>query len=495
MPSAPSGGAQINEVDVCLQPRPDDRPFYTCGDRVRGVVVLRNPMLASGVEASIKFIGTVRTKIGPRINIHQPSYSSEATLFQFTQYLSVGHKSQRGAAQIWPFDFSFPSSAQSTSQTLRFTRDAKFSKDPGHALPPSFRGASRSREWDSNAVTYTLEATISKPYFSHPFPRGINKFSRDLPFCQSRDSEHYTLASGFVTKPVTLSDLQVPNVRQTVTEQLYEPTQKLVTVLMEAPTAIPAGKQLPLHVGLIQEAPELNPHSTPFLQSVDLILISLSHVRTQSTYFGLGQEPYESWSESWTLADSGAIHIPLSERWDVRDLVKDIKVPLDMVPNFKTYNIARSYKLNMKAVISTEDHRCRIPLELEQDITILPAMSRADCVQIGTDRPATQQTPASNLTSSPELPVLLSQSQWLQRSEFTATHRRWSSAPTPWLGAASGRGRHVRRSFSQDEEPPPPYEEHEGAARLASAGSARASGSILRLPSFETAAMAQISGT
>lgn len=81
--------------------------------------------------------------------------------------------------------------------------------------------------------------------------------------------------------------------------------------------------------------------------SFRLDLVSISHVRASMNVLGLGQESYQTWSKTETLAESGSIHIPMSERWDVSDLIKDITMPTGVVSSFKTDNVARSYKLRL----------------------------------------------------------------------------------------------------------------------------------------------------
>ena len=430
-------------MDISVVRSPVNRPFYTWGDVVRGEVVLRNPNTAKGVEASIKFIGTTRTKIGAKGN-NQPSHSIETTLFLFTQDLNVGEKAQQGTDQVWPFEFAFPTGAKATPQKQRYSNHANFQRIPGHALPPSFRGEARPDRPDHNCITYTLEATLTKPYSTHPFPPGTMKVEKSLAFCPVRETENYQPIATPIVQELSIKGHHLLSTVERDQEHSLRGRSEhnirghalsihaphlVFDIRTEAPEIACAGAKLPMCIGVEYDKERSNVQTIPpvYLRNIIVSLESVTHVRTPTTYLGLGQEPQDSWTETTHLADSGPINIPLPERWDVRDLIKNLEISDTVVPTFKTYNIARTYVLHID--IEAEIAHQPLSVKMERGLTVLPAVSK-----------------------------------------------------TPMVGQLRVVPRAMARTSLCDESPPP-YEQHEGEAAVAS-GERR---DMNRLPSFRTA--------
>ena len=438
-----NGSGTDNELDITVQRAASNHEFYTQGDRVRGDVVLRNPSAAYGVEASIKFTGVAGTRIGLRGNATLPLYSVETILFQFTQHLSVGRKSQEGTEQVWSFEFKFPSGTQSTPQKQRYSGDSSFQRNPGHALPPSFRGGPRPIDSDHAVITYTLEATATRPYSTHPFPSANVKSEKSLAFCSVREIEDYRPISSPFVKNLSLTGHYLGNAEESRHGKSLGGRSELdikgqpislrtpylyFDIRTETPEIACAGARLPMCIGLKFDNARSNVKTLPiaYLRHIIISLQSHTRIRTPAPYLGLGQEPQENWSETLPLADSGSVNMPLSERWSVNDLIKNLRIEETVVPTFKTYNVARTYTLHVeiKAEIAQNPLSCK----MERQLAILPAVSKV---------------PVRNTMLS---------------------------------AAAIAR-------ISSGEEPLPAYEQHEGEAAVAS-GMER---EMQRLPSFDTA--------
>ena len=428
-----SSSAGSNELEVVLARRASQRVFYTTGDRVQGDIILHNPNTAFGVQATARFTGSARTKIGARINIHQPTHTSETTLFAFTQNLGTGAKT--ADATMWSFDFGFPSGTQPTNTRRgRYSADQNFNRNPGHALPPSFRGGPRVDEKD-NTIRYTVEAIVSKPYLTHPFP-GTLKYDKAIPFRPVRETETCCPAISPSTNTLIISSSYVPvlaishgDYARWALSRAFEPQNLPIQISTYVPKVLCAGAKLPVSIGLDHDLPQpvAEMLSCVYLRSVVISLENQTRVRAPLQFLGLGQEPQESWSEKTKIADSGPINIPLAEKWDLDELIKDLSISETLLPTFKTFNIARLYVLHITIELECVQQHHKI--EVERPLTVLPAICRTE------DR--------STLISLP---------------------------------------RARRRGMTADE-PPPPYEEHEGAAGVASG----ARMGIHRLPSFNTA--------
>lgn len=437
-----SSSGTLNELDISLCRRPRDRPFYICGDEIKGDIILRNPNTAFGVEAAVKFVGVARTKIGSRINIHQPQHSSETTLFQYIRDLGTGSKTAEGT--VWPFEFHFPSGTQSGSTIKnRYSGDQNFHRNPGHSLPPSFRGGPRPTEMENGVVRYTVEAIVTKPYSTHPFP-GTLRYGKPIPFCPVRDTENHQPILSPIAKTLTVS-CSLSQLYTSESDTALNPSVQTrdlsFTINTHTPNSTCAGSKLPIKIGV---AHDLTQHSLPaippvYLRSVHIDLESITKIRTPALYLGLGQEPQECWTEKSKIAESGPINIPLSESWDVQELIKNMNVSDIVTPTFKTFNIARTYTLQVAVEVQCLERK--INFNVERQLIILPAAWK------------TQNRSAAWRTAIPR----------------------------------------ARRRNSTLEEPPPPYEEHEGAAAVASG----TRGCIHRLPSFRTAVLnfVAISGT
>ena len=139
---------------------------------------------------------------------------------------------------------------------------------------------------------------------------------------------------------------------------------------------IPADASFPIYLCLCQKSGNTPSDASKAvsLRSPVLTLISYNYIRGQSSYLGMVQEPHKTWSDSTTIAELKDASIPIFARLDVNDIMKDIRHDQDLLPTFKTYNIARSYKLEIKGEIKYLDHY--LPVETLRDITILPAIGR-----------------------------------------------------------------------------------------------------------------------
>ena len=86
---------------------------------------------------------------------------------------------------------------------------------------------------------------------------------------------------------------------------------------------------------------------TIFLKRFHITLETHTQVRAPVGFLHLGQEPQDSWSEISTVADGGALHLPLSQRIDVHEFIEKLSISDELTPTFRTFNVARYYVIRL----------------------------------------------------------------------------------------------------------------------------------------------------
>ncbi len=370
----PPPSNMANEFHIRLNPRASGLPFYTCGDTVRGSVVYTHDRNARGVKTTIKFTGVAKSKIGPRGNIHQPSYGVESNLFQFEKSV---RKQGYGNNQTytWPFEFTFPGGVQSTSEKHRYSTNENFPRDPGHVLPPSWHGGSRPEEGEHNSISYIIEATIASGISKSPTAKHVIT----IPFSPVRGMDDYHPILTPVENPLSrTTPLLDPNFRgheHTIAGHsiaLHQPTSHF-DIRLELPEKTCAGSKIPMLIGVAHDHSRTTAQVVPpvYLKRILISLETCTRVRVPAGFMGLGQEPQECWSETTILGDGGLLHLPLCDSTDVHEFVKELAINEDLTPTFKTYNIARSYVLHIK--VEVECAQKLFELDMVRKLCLLPS--------------------------------------------------------------------------------------------------------------------------
>lgn len=386
-----------NELSIKLDQRPSGLPFYTHGDLVRGCVVLSQTPNARGIETSFTFKGTAKSQI------MGSSISTESCLFHFHKPSCDGHKQGRGndRTYIWPFKFSFPSVTQSTSWKQRYSGDADFHRDPGHALPPSWPEGSRIENGDGhNSIRYTLEIVIT----NNVTKSASRKESIVLPFCAVREMEDYhpilTPIEHPLSRTTPLLDPRFQGHEHTIAGHsiaLHQPTSHF-NIRVGLPEIICAGGRIPIFIGVEHDRSRSTAPITPlvYLKRITITLETCTRVRGPAGFLALGPEPQESWSKSKILVDSGLLNLALCDRADVHEIVKGLATDGDLTPTFKTYNIARTYNLHIN--IEIECAQKVFSFQLDRKLCLLPSI----CKTIDTPARRPQQCPT--IQSPPDAP-------------------------------------------------------------------------------------------
>ena len=288
-----------------------------------------------------------------------------------------------------------------------------------------------------------LEATLKKPSSTHPYFAANVKSKKILVFRSVREVEDYHPISTPIVRGLSLAGHHLAHTKEAGQEQALRGRSEFsgrdhsisihaphlyFDIFAETPEIACAGARLPLSVRVEYDYARTNVQTVPtiHLHSVIISLESCTRVRTPAPYLGLGQEPQESWTERRILADSGQINIPLSERWNTGDLIKDLLIGEAVVPTFKTYNIARTYCLKIEIEAGAVQHP--LMLKMERQLLVLPAICK---------EPAREPPLSSD----------------------------------------------ARARLSLGEEPPPAYEQYEGESAVASGTTHY----LQRLPSINTA--------
>ncbi|KAI4176940.1 MAG: hypothetical protein LQ343_000797 [Gyalolechia ehrenbergii] len=385
-----------NRLRIFLDPPSHKGPSFVPSDLVKGEIVLHNPEQAAGIEASVSFSGISSLRFKEKGRLFFPAHTHEDHLVSLCQGdLTPTKKHDR---LIWPFSFTIPSNVQPcvSRSPSQFLDDDKFAKYPGYTLPPTVstspkgelvRSADKESADRHITVVYHVEATLTKPHFSHPYP-GPTKCQRDLPlspypFHDTRLPAFHVYSYLHRISPYNLTT-DVLGHGNVYSHSLFWKTMKPYLHLhLSMPGNVFSSQALDVklsfdhsfvHFAAVQLPPVV-------LRSFGVSVILETCARVSS---GHRRHPQSNWEEKVLSCSLNETHIPVSNRscilaeslshkWDIHSLVPELRTSTLKIPTFKTWNIAMSYTLHVQGEVSLDNEKIRF--DVKKPLIVLPDYS------------------------------------------------------------------------------------------------------------------------
>lgn len=345
-------------MQIHLDPAADTCRIYTCGDLVRGEVQVERQEKARKVE--IRFKGRSRIFIPA-----DPDTGAELTtidLFSFHSELfnfageEIGAFTEDDRTHVsFPFEFRFPWVVQLAAPPRKgvpFARSDDFEHLRGHPLPPSL----------THTIEYHLDATLTTASLAHP-KRAVRTALAFSPPCPppTRQPPPISKTTSLCRRHHRLDPrpaAQHAGLRSRVKQLLAGAAPPVTFALTTtAPAVLRAGR--PLAPAVTVALTHLDrAAAVPAPPSVTLRAFSVAlRARTLTRLPGVGRERRgEAVEEAWRVARrcDGVGEAPvLLEDCGVLELGKVgaggscLVVPPSVVPDFRTYGVARAYELEV----------------------------------------------------------------------------------------------------------------------------------------------------
>ncbi len=343
---------------------------FTCGDLVSGNVVLTSTIDEPIASIQVAFRGRTKSKIIHRFSDSPDSiYRGRATLFEFNQIIYRGQHTFEANTNEWPFVFTFPSVTLEDLGGKQWENSDVFAHLPGHTLPPTFFEASRPRGDCIEAyICYELEAILSRPASFTLFKTGSMTEIEVLRFSPFRladnpDPNLYPVLTTFgcqthlLDPDLPAGSLSLKNRVRVLWNHHRQPIS-IFTLKAELPQRGYVGGPLRVFVGVEHDLVRSTALVLPmiYLKRLQVKLVAISDVRCDRFSIFGASEKIESHNKTLDILDYGFSRTPVSERMNVSELVPRELVPRlvlegPLVSTFTTYNIARSYRLDVKITV------------------------------------------------------------------------------------------------------------------------------------------------
>ena len=405
-----------NYLEISLNSPPHLRPCYVPGDTISGEIIIHGPEQIHGIHASITLKCVARVHFKESGRIFSPDHTHEIVLLHWQKRILARKKHPGHIA--WAFSFSMPSNVQlaCSSRWSSSAGDSSFASNRGHLLPPSL-----SKYLDEGlipnlaeepldgvvSIVYTLKATLTKPYFSHPYSGPTNR-EREIIFSPLRQEEPQcnpqVTSSTHSLSPYNLTS----NVRDhdsAHAQRLYWTTMKpTVTLHISIPTVVASGQVLGIKLSFEHNISQVLIKKLP-----PLILNTISIYVSAETYArvpgGLRRDPQTGWEHAYSIghlkdSDEADRAIMLTDantkRWDVNSLLKELNERSIDIPTFKTYNIARSWTLEVQGELKLADQK--MPFDVKKPLVVLPRYNREEVLrEIRSNEIATASLSSNNI--------------------------------------------------------------------------------------------------
>lgn len=200
-------------------------------------------------------------------------------------------------------------------------------------------------------VSYHLEATTANGAVK-PSSR---KHQITVPFAHVKEVEEYHPILSSVNCPLSCSSHLIdPNFHSHEhTIGGHAMAMHVLTshfdVHIELPEKMCAGDKISMLIEVSHDFSRTTALVIPtiFLKRFHITLETHTQVRAPVGFLYLGQEPQDSWSEISTVADGGALHLPLSQRIDVHEFIEKLSISDELTPTFRTFNVSRYYVIRI----------------------------------------------------------------------------------------------------------------------------------------------------
>jgi hypothetical protein len=400
------------------------KPVYTAGDLIKGRVVLESTRDEAIGKLEITFLGRTKTRIRKRkISTREATYRGRGTLFWYSEVLYEGHYTVRADKYEWPFEFTFPYESRGRSVDDQFNRHDPFRTNSDvHALPPSFShtGAGFNTGFEC-IVEYKLEAVLSRPPESYKlFSSGLDT-GHALHFLPWRTTQNPDFGVKAFQQSLAAQTLRLlpekADAKLTMKERMKS-TFKMddlpianFAILITYPTTIYPGGPFPLHLSMKHISTTVEDRPTVFLESVNVVAKTRICVRAP----GFLVDYYDDDSLKRRLFSKSGLHTPVTESssdlpaielvdtasW--LDLGQEINT-LSLPPDFSTYNIAISTKMDVTIEVTCADKKFKITNDF--GLIVLPPVYLRTQDVLHAPPAVTVADPAEPLAPPPYEPAL-----------------------------------------------------------------------------------------
>ncbi|RDW87044.1 uncharacterized protein DSM5745_03686 [Aspergillus mulundensis] len=158
----------------------DKRPCYFGNETIRGRVVFESTSITNLHDIRVTFTGRSKAKVQKVKGAGAPAgnYRSRCALFEKEKILlHMNGEALAPGKYEWPFEFEFPTAAQSST---KWPVKIPYRSDENHPLPPTFaiQAGDEARKV-SCAIDYRIEAKVMKPQRGL-FPSKAPLFSEEV---------------------------------------------------------------------------------------------------------------------------------------------------------------------------------------------------------------------------------------------------------------------------------------------------------------------------
>ena len=377
-----AGICKVIEVQILPQ------SVYTGGDEVLGNIILHRGTGKEFSHVRLRFYGRTVHDAG---GIYTNYIPQGPELFDISAVVYVKHgKTAAVGPMLWPFKFIFPANTQAVSDPFNYAKDKHFHSVHGHRLPPTINPTTWWKGPLRRQIQYWIEAEaevvpgdgVAKTY-THRV---------ELNYLPSR------LELSPKPCPSTKSEFFVHRLKKMCLESHIDPytskdcrkcAQYAFTVCMSIPTQTYPGGPFPLNFSIEHMAGISTPIEAPKIK-VRKYRVALKAITEYRDDKGHDIKP--------RMTTVGV----MEGKGTTMDLEKLFGKQGNLIPTFKTYDMARRYVLQIE--VEAKCGKKKYPLKLyEVDLEILSPLYRPALAQTAGIEP--ESRPASVRQPSNRVPV------------------------------------------------------------------------------------------
>ena len=312
------------------------------------------------------------------------------------------------------------------AQFPRFVRDANFDNDKGQQLPPTFRDCDPDPEGIRfghvlHELTATLTTSEKKLFSSTPKSVDVTRALNLVKAPQKRekisDETPAPIDVGWYRSNGDFFPIETPHFSIRVAMGLSKPNHVSspnadFTIRIQFPSIAQIGQPIPVSINLLQDT-ELLPDSAlqpgVLLRRLSLQLQTVTLVRgSYGKALADTQRDTHCWDSTQTVL-SCVFGQALKLTGDVLDLrdFADLMIEPNVVPSFKTFNVARQYYLSATFVIVASGKTSQ-PTSTERSLIVITGKENADTV--GGEASGSRNTESSGSVMEEQLPAYEAQS-------------------------------------------------------------------------------------
>ena len=384
---------EINSLQIALEPPPDGSNEYVPGDVIKGEIILKNPYHASGIEASVTLTGVARVRFKEKGRFLASESTHECLLINQVQPDLLRTKHSAGLA--WPFTFIMPDSVLATMPrraSLTFSESAPFATQPGHPLPPNLSEALNERfvrikdaeTPDKNiTIAYFVTGTLRKPHLTHSYT-GQTTCHKAFHFAplrssEAQENENHTVSTRSQNKPPGYLPGDSSSIKM-----------NSVNVHVSLPRVAIIGHPLKIEVRFdiesVQEA--VQDYSFMALERVEVGIFAETRARVPGL---VGRDVQAFWISEVFSRQSVGDHMGPQERsilltesatrcWNLLPVMPELNALAFEAPSFETYNISRSYMLEVRGHLALGQHDT--PFDVTSKLIVLPRYTRREVTRV-----------------------------------------------------------------------------------------------------------------